>query len=248
MQQTDNTRVNWTALCKLGGVAALGTVIVGLTEIIITFLPGGNTTQATVIDWYRLFQTNEFMGLRDLGLMNMLLNALAVPIYLALFVVHRLNRYQPYAALIMIIAFLGIGIFYATNRAFPMFALSRQYAAATTDSQRTIIEAAGQSMLAVGQSHTSGTFLSFLFAEMAGILISIVMLKSGIFGKVNAWVGIVGFGALLVFEYYSSFVLGFSSAALLLALVGGLCSLAWDILLARRLFQLGRNPIEYPKV
>jgi hypothetical protein len=241
---TRSENVQSSRIYKIGGAAAIGAVLVGVAEIIITFLPGGNTTQETVVDWFILFQNNWFMGLRDMGLLNMLLNALAILTYFALYVAHRQNRNQPYAALAMVTAFLGIGIFYATNRAFPMLALSKQYAVATTDAQRTILEAAGQSMLSVGQSHTPGTFLSFFFTEVAGVAISVVMLRSRIFSKVNSYAGILGFGVLLVFEYISSFVSGLNSAAMALAMVGGLSSMVWYILMAGRFFQLGHNHIE----
>ena len=144
----------------------------------------------------------------------------------------------------MIIAFLGIGIFFATNRAFPMLALSGQYAAAATEAQRTALEAAGQSLLAVGQSHTPGTFLGFFFTEAAGVLISIVMLRSKLFKAAAAYAGIFGFGFLLVFEVFSSFVAGLSTAAIALALLGGVLSMVWYILTAIGLFRLGKDPVE----
>ena len=144
----------------------------------------------------------------------------------------------------MLTAFLGVAVFYATNRAFPMLALSKQYAAATTDLQRSILEAAGQSMLAVGQSHTPGTFLAFLLIEAAAVGISVVMLRSKIFSKVNAYAGIIGFGILLIFEFVSSFVSGLTPVSMLLSILGGLTSMVWYILIGIRLFQLGREPGE----
>jgi hypothetical protein len=146
----------------------LGAVLVGILEIAITFLPGGNAPQETVLDWFALFQANPFMGLRNLGLLNILLNTLAIFTYLALYAAHRKEPQQPMAALAAIISYLGIGTFFATNRAFPMLALSQQYAAATTEAQRAMLEAAGQSMLSVGASHTPGTFLAFFLTEFAG--------------------------------------------------------------------------------
>jgi len=241
MIHSENVQHQWGLIYKVGGMAAIGAVLVGLAEIIITFLPGGNTTQKTVIDWFMLFQTNCFMGLRDLGLLNMFLNTLAILSYYALYAAHREGRYRLDATLAMIVAFLGIGIFFATNRAFPMLALSTQYAAATTDAQRTMLEAAGQSMLSVGQSHTPGTFLAFFFTETAGVLISIVMLYSRVFNKATAYAGILGFGMLLIFEFFSSFVTGLSAVAMTLAMFGGLLSMAWYIMIARTLFQLGRT-------
>jgi hypothetical protein len=240
MSQPANEHAKWNGIYKIGGVAALSAVLVGLLEIVITFLPGGNATQETVLDWFTLFQSNWFMGLRNLGLLNILLNTLGILTYFALYAAHREDPNQPYAALATIISFLGIGIFLATNRAFPMLALSNQYASATTDAQRAVLEAAGQSMLSVGQSHTPGTFLGFFLSEMAGVVISTVMLRSKIFSNVTAFAGIFGFGILLIFEFFSSFVSGLSKVTMTLAMFGGLLSMAWYILIARRLFQLGQ--------
>ena len=231
----------WNGIYKLGGVAALGAVLTGLLEIGITFLPGGNTSQETVLDWFILFQESPFMGLRNLGLLNIFLNTLAIFTYLALYAAHKEDKNQPLAALAMVISFLGIGVFFATNRAFSMLALSNQYAVTTIEAQRTMLEAAGQSMLSVGASHTPGTFLAFFLVEVAGVVISIVMLRSKIFSKASAYAGILGFGILLIFEFFSSFVSGLNDMAMILAVFGGLFSMAWYILIARRLFQLGKG-------
>jgi hypothetical protein len=227
-------------LYRIGGMAAIGAVLVGVLEIVITFLPGGNTVQETVLDWFQLFQQNAFMGLRNLGLLNILFNMLAILTFFTLYIVHRQGRYQPFAALAMITAFLGIGVFFATNRAFPMLALSHQYASAATDAQQAMLEAAGESMLAVGASHTPGTFLAFFLSEAAGIAISLVMLRSGIFNKATALTGLLGFAMLAIFEFFSSFVSGLSGATMMLAMFGGLLSMAWYILIALRLFRLAR--------
>jgi hypothetical protein len=56
-------------------------------------------------------------------------------------------------------------------------------------------------MLAIGQSHSPGTFLAFFLVETAGILISIVMLRSQMFPKAATYAGIIGFSMLLVFEF-----------------------------------------------
>ena len=225
----------------LGGTAAIGAVLVGVIEIAITFLPGSNAPQESILDWFQLYQNHPFMGMRNMGLLNIFLNLLAIPVYLTLYAVHRQKSQQPFAALTMIIAFLGIGIFLATNRAFPMLALSQQHAAATTDAQRTVIEGAGLAMLSVGGSHSPGTFPAFFLMEIAGIFISIIMLRSGVFGKLNAWAGMIGFSVLAVFEYLSSFTTGLNNWTMLLAMVSGILSMVWYILLALRLFKLTKE-------
>jgi hypothetical protein len=141
----------------------------------------------------------------------------------------------------MIISFVGIAVFLATNRAFPMLELSSQYAAAPTDAQRSMLVAAGQAMLSVGKSHTPGTFIGFLLSEVAGITISVVMLRSRIFSKVTAYAGMLGFALLLVYEICSSFVPALFDVAMIIAMCGGILSMTWYVLTARSLFQLGTS-------
>jgi hypothetical protein len=236
--RSENGQAQWRGIYLMGGLAALGAVLVGLAEILITFLPGGNVPLDTVLDYFRLFHENGFMGLRDLGLLNILLNTLAVLIYFALYAAHRQGRYRPYAALAALIAFIGVAVFYATNRAFAMWDLSSRYAAAATDAQRAAIEAAGQAMLSVGRSHSPGTFLAFFLVEAAGVMMAVVMLRSGIFGKAAAVAGLLGFGALLLFECVASFALGVGGATMILAILGGLATMVWYVLIARGLFRL----------
>jgi len=236
---------NWQGLYKIGGTAALIAVLVGLIEITITFLPGGNASPETIIDWFTLFQNNWFLGLRNLGLLNIFIVALGVLISFSLYGAHRQVN-KTYAALALIISILGAAVFYATNRAFSILDLSNQYAAATTDSQRIVLAAAGQAMLSVGKSHTPGTFMAFFLSEISSIGMSFVMLRSKIFSKASAYAGMLGFGLLLIFEICSSFVPAVKDVAMIIAVLGGLSSMAWYILIARRLFQLGQGKPEGP--
>lgn len=236
--RAEHAASGWESLYKLGGVAALLIVLTALLEIILTFLPGGYASSDTVIDWFTLFQNNWFLGLRNLGLLNIVMTLLGIPMFFALCIAHR-NVNPAHAALALIISFIGVAVFYATNRAFPMLDLSNQYAAATTDAQRAMMAEAGQSMLSVGESHTPGTFIAFFLSEVAGIWISVVMLRSKVFTPLNAYFGILGFGLLLIFEICSSFVPTLSDVVLIFAMGGGLLSMAWYILIARRLFDLG---------
>jgi hypothetical protein len=235
----------WKAVYIVGGVAALLTVLNGLSEIGITFLPGGGMASSPIsaTDWYGLFRRNPFMGLRNLGLLNIFFTVLSIPVTYSLYAAHR--RSQPaFAGLSLLVAMLGAAAFFATNRAFPMLALSRQYAAVSTasgDAQRAALAAAGEAMLAVGQSHTPGTFLAFFFSTLAGLGLSLVMLRAGIFSKASAILGIAGFGLLLLFEITADFAPGFR-VTFLFAAIGGPLSLAWDLLVALGLFRLARQP------
>jgi hypothetical protein len=234
---------SWQSLYRLGGITALLAVVVAFAEIGITFLPSGGRTPIdalTVADWFALFQDNWFMGLRNLGLMNMIGIALLVPTFLALCAAHR--RVNPaYAALALLVNTIGVTIYAANNTAFAMLTLSQQYAAAASDPQRVALLAAGESLLAQGQSHTAGTFLGFFITEIATLLICLVMLRGGVFGKATATVGILAYGLFLIFDVLSAFVPAAFEVAMVFAMGGGLLTMAWYILIARELLRLGRG-------
>jgi hypothetical protein len=236
----ETTQSDWKGLYRLGGVAALLIVLTAVIEILLTFLPGGYAAADTVVDWFTLLHAHPFLGLRNLGLLNIVMNLLGIPLFFALYIAHR-NNHAAGATLALILSLLGVAIFYATNRAFAMLDLGNQYAAATSEAQRSLLAAAGQALLSVGESHTPGTFLGFFFAELAGMLMSLVMLRGRIFNPSNGYCGLLGFGLLFIFEIGSSFVPSVSGVVLIFAVSGGLLNLAWYLLLARRLFQLGQS-------
>jgi hypothetical protein len=205
--------------------------------MVITFLPGGNTPFETVFDWFTQLQSNWFMGLRNLGLLNIVMFTFGIPMYYALYTAHwKVNK--AIGALAMIISFIGVSVFFATNRAFSMLELSNQYAQATTEAQRSMFATAGQAMLSVGRSHSPGTFLSFFLGELAGVLMSVVMLRGKIFRKATALIGIIGFTLLSIFDVCTSFIPVLKEIAMIFAISGGFLNLMWLILLGRRLFQL----------
>lgn len=242
----ETSDASWNNLYRVGAATALIAIVVAFLEMLITFLPGGARTaaSATAVEWFTLYQNNAFMGLRNLGLMNLIGIAFMAPTFFALYAAHR--RVNPAsAAFAAILYFIGIAVYIAGNVAFPMLALSQQYAAVTTEAQRAMLAAAGETLLAVGQSHTPGTFMGFFLTEVAGVLIAWVMLRSHIFSRATAYVGLLAWALLLLFDICSAFVPAAFAVAMIFAMGGGLLMIAWYILLARRFFQLGRavNPV-----
>jgi hypothetical protein len=240
-QSTYETNVQWKAFYKTSGVMALLIVLVGLMDAITSMLGGEARDNSTVsiIEWFTLFQTNRFYAFSNLGLINMISLTLGIPIYIALFNAHR--RDQPaFAALASILFFIGTAVYLSSNTAFPLFALSKQYAVATA-AQRPLLEAAGRAALAQGADLTPGTFMGFFFTQTAGILITWVMLRSVVFGKWTALAGLAGFSLMSVFFVLAAFAPEEYGTAMFFAMAGSLMLVAYEILLARRFFQLGRS-------
>jgi hypothetical protein len=240
----DQTRIetgdsSWKSLYKVGATAALISVLIGLLDIFMSFLPSGLDASGTltVIDWFRLFQDNWFLGLRNLGLFNVISTLLAVPTFLALYAVHR--RVNPaYAALAVTLICIGAAVYTANNGSLSMLALSNQYAAATGEPEQTLLVAAGQAVLAEAEDFTPGTFVAFLIPSAAAITMAAVLLRGRIFNQWAAWAEILGGIFLLLFTISATFMPSTFNVVMILAMLGGLLSMAYNIMVARRLFQL----------
>jgi hypothetical protein len=101
----------WKVGYRLGGVAALITVLVALLDIILSFLPGERDVEPgrlSATEWFARFEDNRFLALRDLGLWNIVNTILAVPVYSALYGAHR-RAGRASAALAAILSFTAAG-------------------------------------------------------------------------------------------------------------------------------------------
>jgi dipeptide/tripeptide permease len=66
------------------------------------------------------------------------------------------------------------------------------------------------------------------------------MLRGGIFSKTTSYAGIIGGSFLAIFTIWATFIPTLFEAAMIVAMLGGLASMVWYVLTARRLFQLGK--------
>lgn len=241
IKKNDPTVADWRGLYRLGGAAALLSLLLVLADIMISF--GGadvNPDTLTATDWFALFKDNKLMGLRMLGLINVISLTVSIPLYFSLYTVHR-QAFRTLASIAMILYLVGAAVYISNNAAIPMYVLSNKFMEAATDVRRTLLAAAGEAIVAKGADFTPGSFIGFFLTEIAGITFSFVMLKGGVFSKVASYFGIVGFVFLTVFTVWLTFVPVLFDAAMVIAMIGGLSSMAWYILVARRLLQLGQR-------
>ena len=97
----------------------------------------------TVLEHFELFEENPLAGLLTLDLLGMISYLLFIPTIMALYVALRQTS-QAVMATATVLFLVGIADFFATNTAFPVLALSEQYAEATTDAERAVVLGAGQ--------------------------------------------------------------------------------------------------------
>jgi hypothetical protein len=227
----ERAHATWRSLYLLAGVAAVA-VVVSLPLALVVFVAWPPPT--TITDWFMFLQSNKLAAVLDLDLVLLIDQILFVPIMLALYVtLRRVN--EPLMLLGTVGGLIGAVLLVVSREAtlaLPM--LSDQYAAATTDAERSILLAAGQTLLTT----FNGTAFSVGYAliGLSGLLITGVMLRSSAFGKATAYSGI------------AMYALGVVPPTIgLLGVVLSLVSLAplvpFQILLARRFFQLAARDV-----
>jgi hypothetical protein len=242
----------WKSLCRVGGAAALivvlffkrnlGAELVGFRGFGIFNVPA--TPPSSAIDWFTLLQNNRLVGLALLNVFDLVNYALVGLILLALYRV--LRKSHPSAMVIATTCGLvGIGVYLASNQAFSMLSLSNQYAAATTEAHRAMLLAAGEALLAINNPGAiyqgTGIYLSLLLVTLAGLIISLVMLRSSIFGKVTAYVGILANTFQL--GYFIALVFALAIYVFFPVLAAPF-RVVWYVLIARKLFQLGMGGLK----
>ncbi|MCX9009690.1 MAG: DUF4386 family protein [Candidatus Methanoperedens sp.] len=217
----------WKSLYRVGGTAAFIAAVFIPIQIIVFII---HPPPGTVIDWFTLFQNNRLLGLLDMDLLLIVDLVLMTLVLLALYAALR-RASQSFMAIAATLGFLGIAAYFASSTAFNMLSLSDQYATATTDEQRAMFLAAGQAMLAIWTG--TAFVVGYILEGVALLIIAVVMLRSTLFSRVTASVGIL-LGVM-------SLVPPTAGMIGLLFSLGSLVPLEiWLILIARRLFQLGR--------
>ncbi len=218
---------NWKSLYKVGGAAALVmAVFIPIQTIIFVIWP----PPSTVIGWFTLFQRSPLLGLLDMDLLLIVDQVLVGLILLALYTTLR-RASQSFMAIALTLGLVGIAAYFASTTAFNMLSLSGQYATATTEAQRATFLAAGQTMLSIWQG--TAFDVGYVLEGVGFLIIGVVMLRSTVFGKKTAYAGIL-LGVM-------SLVPPTAGTTGLFFALGSLVPLEiWDILIARRLFQLGQ--------
>lgn len=229
------TDLGWNGLCRLGGVAAFVLLVYSLATLVQIIVLGG--PPKTAVEAFELLQRSKLIGLLRLDFPTIL----AIPLYYILFLgifaaLRRVDR--AYATLATVLTFVGTTLVLATPTALPMLSLSEKYAAAKTEAVRVQIETVGEAILATDIWHNTGSFMGGILAQSGAVLVCALMLRSDVFGKAIAWVGIVTHGLDL-----AHIVIGLllPTVGFVLLAIAGPVYLIWFLLIGRRLLQLAKR-------
>lgn len=220
----------WKPLYRVGGYAPW--VMIGFILIQILVMFSGEPFPASVEDWFSLFQRNLVLGLLYFNALDIFTITLLGLVLLALCAALRHGN-ESAAAIAAFLTVLGTAVFVTPRAEILAVALSltREYAAAA-DAVKAEILAAGRGVFAMGQPTLQTT--GFLFIAAAAVILSAVMLRGGVFGKVTAVTGILA-GILSVADFFIAIFAPVPANALLM--IGILVWVVWWILISRQLLQ-----------
>jgi len=144
--------VQWRPLYKLGGWAALAAALLVRRNLAEEFLllrllgiirSGPQAFPGNPADWFILLRSHPLVGLTFLNLFDMVNYALVGLIFLGLCqALFRVNKSA--MTLAMALTLVSVAVYFASNQAFALLSLSDQYAAATTDAQRSVCSLPGR--------------------------------------------------------------------------------------------------------
>jgi hypothetical protein len=234
--------IEWKSMFRIGGISALIVTAFFLIDMIVlvVFRPYPETASG----WFVLLQNKRIVGLLSLDIFVLAGFPLCYPIFFALYgALRQVNKV--FLTFATILAFAGLAIIISTDKIYSLISLSNQFAAATTEAQKSLLLAAGEAILSTSSS--TGANLASFFLESAALIISIIMLRSGIFGRATSYMGILGHGLDLTriaiglaFVPIASLPLVSTLGFILLA-IGGPLQLIWYALVGHRLLQLGHR-------
>jgi hypothetical protein len=240
-QEDETGDSKWGNLFIVGGVTVLLTVPLIVLDIVLSFIPGTGFTSGAlaVTDWFKMFHDNAFLGLRNMGLFNIINSILSIPFFLALYGVFRkINR--PIAMLALMTFAIGTAVYITKNPALSMLTLSGRYAAAVSEVEKSALVNTGQVLLGLAEDFTPGSFIGFILNEAAALIMAVLMYQGGRFSRLTAWLGFLGTGLMIIYTICATFVPGSFDVFMGIAIVSGLMLLAWYILSGLRLIQMGR--------
>ena len=226
-QPTAEARAGWGTLYRIAGFAALLVVaLVPLQMAVFVFWP----PPTAVAGWFELFRMNPVVGILDLDLLLIVDYVLLVLVFLALFVALR-HASPSLGAIFVALQLVAAATYFASATAFEMLAASDLYWAASSDAERALALAVGQVMLLTWQGTTFG--ISYVLSGSAMLIAAVAMLRSGLFARRTAYIGVAG-GLLSIVPATAGTVGLVSSLASLIPLW------AWLLLTGRALLRMPR--------
>lgn len=238
IQKNQETSSSWSfpSLYKIGGISAVLQLATILGLGVAMAVLGPKPTSAE--EYFMVQQGNKLAAVLRGDFLLLILIGLYLGTFPAMYA--ALRHINPvYTALATLFTVIAVTITFSSESTFALLHLGDQFAAAATDVARAQFLAAGEAVIASDMWHSSGAYMSGILLQGAGVIISMIMLRSKDFSKVTAYAGLIGNGLDLIQHILHPFTPSVSAP---IQSVMGVFYLVWFPMLGRDLFRLSRKP------
>ena len=201
----------------------------------MALMPIIGTQPETAEECLELLHTNRILGLIRLDALTILIMPLYYPVYFAVYRAMQGSGASP-ALFFTLLMFAGITLFLATPSAFSLVSLSDQYYAADNELVRAGILAAAKALRASDMWHMTGAVMGSVLTQVAGIGISVLMMRSNVFGKKLGFLCAIAHG--LDLAHFIFYILAMETVSTVLIGIAGVMYLplyAWILIKLRKL-------------
>ena len=220
----------WKELYIIAAIAAILLEIVLIIGIVAVFIylyaPGNKSTEIIFL----LLQNDTLGGLISLDFHLVLGNLFGILLFIALYVSLKPVN-ESYALIALVFGLIADVLIIPARPISELFSLSGLYATATTEVAKSQYLAAGEVLLS--QFNGTGWFMNTFLGGFSLLISSLLMLRSGVFSKSTAYVGIITNAAVCLF-----FIPGIGMLFLFLSLPG---YMVWYVQLTRRFLNLAQG-------
>jgi hypothetical protein len=220
----------WKDLYKVGGLSSIVIAVSIILAIAAYFIWPYQDNTVFIETIFVALQTDLLGGLLSLDISLLLIAPLNLFLFLALYVALKQVN-ESYALIALILALMAVLLVVQTRPLAELTLLSDKYAEATNAAEKAQYLAAGESL----HSYFSGTawIIQTIFFMIAGLINSLLMLRTRFFSNATAWLGIgisiIGMGFFL------------PTIGILLLFLNTIGTIPWCVLVTRDFFRLGND-------
>ena len=180
-----NQQIDYKITLYRGGIIAATFMVIMIPVQIAFFLIWPHPTN--IVDWFNLFNNSWIIGLMSFDFLYMLSMIASIFLYIALFFA-LFERQKSLSLFALIIGLIGLAIYFPSNTSIEMLATSRQYLNASTEYNKEIFIASGQTLLSIWKGTAYSVY--YVLNGIALILFFLAMLKNTNFRKSTTYIGL----------------------------------------------------------
>jgi hypothetical protein len=224
---------NRIKLYRLGSIAAFLIALLMLGEIVVyALIPNCDSP----LEIFRLFHSSPLAGLLFFDLLGMISYLLFIPFILSLFMILK-NTNGALITIATILFFIGVAGFFANNTGFSVLSLSRQYDAAVSEAEKSMLLTACKTMITLFD--VNAFLVSYCIVSLAWSMISYAMLKSSIFSRSSSMFGLISGLSGLIAEIIENTISQLLYVAIGFYFLAIVFLILWVIFTGRQLYRMG---------